>query len=137
MTASICGSSNFWRACQRKAPRRAPGTAGDEGRVVVQAWNGVAFRMCFAGMRQTLQGSFSAVSKPNFARKYAFESSRRYLHNALLCTAPKSHFLPKCCFLPKFCPSGNRGDSARRSLRSPRTPHRAKRAYSRGRIGRR
>ena len=25
---------------------------------------------------QTLQGSFSAVSKPNFARKYAFESSR-------------------------------------------------------------
>ena len=32
----------------------------------------------------TLQGSFSAVSKPNFASKYAFES---YLHNALLCTA--------------------------------------------------
>ena len=43
------------------------------------------------GMRQTLQGSFSAVSKPNFARKYAFESSRRDLHNALLCTALKSH----------------------------------------------
>ena len=36
---------------------------------------------------QTLEGSFSAVSKPNFARKYAFESSRRDLHNALLCTA--------------------------------------------------
>ena len=30
---------------------------------------------------QTLQGSFSAVSKPNFASKYAFESSRRDLHN--------------------------------------------------------
>ena len=44
------------------------------------------------GMRQTLQGSFSAVSKRNFARKYAFESSRRDLHNALLCTALQSHF---------------------------------------------
>ena len=39
------------------------------------------------GIRQTLEGSFSAVSKPNFASKYAFESSRRDLHNALLCTA--------------------------------------------------
>ena len=38
------------------------------------------------------EGSFSAVSKPNFARKYAFESSRRDLHNALLCTALKTHF---------------------------------------------
>ena len=35
---------------------------------------------------QTLQGSFSAVSKPNFASEYALESSRRDLHNALLCT---------------------------------------------------
>ena len=47
------------------------------------------------GMRQTLEGSFSAVSKPNFASKYALESSRRDLHNALLCTAPKSHFFQK------------------------------------------
>ena len=47
------------------------------------------------GIRQTLEGSFSAVSKPNFASKYAFESSRRDLHNALLCTAPKSHFFQK------------------------------------------
>ena len=39
---------------------------------------------------RTLQGSFSAVSKPNFARKYAFESSHRDLHNALLCTALQS-----------------------------------------------
>ena len=35
---------------------------------------------------QTLQGSFSAVSKPNFATKYSSKSSRRDLHNALLCT---------------------------------------------------
>ena len=34
----------------------------------------------------TLKGSFSAVSKPNFASKYALESSRRDLQNALLCT---------------------------------------------------
>ena len=47
------------------------------------------------GIRQTLEGSFSAVSKPNFASKYAFESSRRDLHNALLCTAPKSHFFQR------------------------------------------
>ena len=47
----------------------------------------------YAESGQTLQGSFSAVSKPNFASKYAFESSRRHLHNALLCTALKSYFL--------------------------------------------
>ena len=47
------------------------------------------------GGRQTLEGSFSAVSKPNFASKYAFESSRRDLHNALLCTALQSHFFVK------------------------------------------
>ena len=52
------------------------------------------------GMRQTLEGSFSAVSKPNFARKYALESSRRDLHNALLCTALQSQFFVK--ILPKF-----------------------------------
>ena len=40
-----------------------------------------------AAIGQTLEGSFSAVSKPNFASKYAFESSRRDLHDALLCTA--------------------------------------------------
>ena len=44
-----------------------------------------------ADFQGTLEGSFSAVSKPNFASKYAFESSRRDLHNALLCTALKSH----------------------------------------------
>ena len=33
---------------------------------------------------QSLQGSFSAVSKPKFASKYSLESSRQDLHNALL-----------------------------------------------------
>ena len=53
---------------------------------------------------QTLQSSFSAVSKPNFARKYAFESSRRDLHNALFCRAsnPNSE-LCNLNFLSKFC----------------------------------
>ena len=45
--------------------------------------------------QQTLDGSFSAVSKPNFAGKYAFESPRRDLHNALLCTALQSQILAK------------------------------------------
>ena len=40
----------------------------------------------YAESGQILQGSFSAVSKPNFASKHALESSRRGLHNALLCT---------------------------------------------------
>ena len=40
---------------------------------------------------RTSAGSFSAVSKPSFARKYAFESSRRDLQNALLCTVLESN----------------------------------------------
>ena len=46
----------------------------------------------YAESGQTLQGSLSAVSKPNFARNYALESSRRDLHNALLCTVLSSQF---------------------------------------------
>ena len=53
------------------------------------------WRLRLRGVGQTLQGSFSAVSKPNFASKYAFESSRRDLHNALLCTALQSQFFVK------------------------------------------
>ena len=44
----------------------------------------------YAESGQTWKGSFSAVSKPNFASKYALESSRRDLHNALLCTVLES-----------------------------------------------
>ena len=54
------------------SPNRGPGRAGS-------LYNG--------SVGQTWQGSFSAVSRPNFATKYAFESSRRDLHNALFCTA--------------------------------------------------
>ena len=51
--------------------------------------------IAYPRMRQTLQGSLSAVSKPNCASKSAFESTRRDLHNALLCTAPQSQFFIK------------------------------------------
>ena len=52
---------------------------------------------------QTSEGPFSAVSKRNFAIEYAFESSCRDLHKALLCTALKSHFFKKICQnFPKF-----------------------------------
>ena len=53
----------------------------------------VCRRAAHRSIGQTLQGSFSAVSKPNVESKYAFQSSRRDLHNALLCTALQSHFL--------------------------------------------
>ena len=53
------------------------------------------------GIRQTLEGSFSAVSKPNFASKYAFESSCRDLHNTLFCTSLKSLLFSK--MLLEFC----------------------------------
>ena len=43
----------------------------------------------------TLKGSLSAVSKPNFASKYALKSSRRDLQNALLCTVFESQFFRK------------------------------------------
>ena len=53
----------------------------------------IMIRNLYAESGQTLQRSFSAVSKPNFARKYALESSRRDLHNALLCTVLKAQLL--------------------------------------------
>ena len=38
------------------------------------------------GIFSLKSGSISALSKPNFASKYSFESSRGDLHNALFCT---------------------------------------------------
>ena len=58
-------------------------------------------RLAWAGGRRTRQptpqcsGPFSAASKPNFASKYSFESSRRDLNNTLLCTPLKPHFCQK------------------------------------------
>ena len=55
---------------------------------------------------RALKGSFSAVSKPKFASKYALERSLRDLHNALLCTALHSQCFGKMfqffLLLPNF-----------------------------------
>ena len=58
----------------------------------------------YAESGQTWKGSFSCVSTPNFASKYASESSRRDLHNALICTVLNAQkFLQKIAeFLPNF-----------------------------------
>ena len=48
----------------------------------------VKFFANLAILTQSLQGSFSAVSTPIFASKYSLGSSRRDLHDGLLCTVP-------------------------------------------------
>ena len=88
--------------------RQSPGSAAAKrtGKVVLRSYsntlsNRVAQRLLFSRLLirmtgaenpppQTLGGSLSAVSKPNFARKYSLESSRRDLHHALLCTVLQS-----------------------------------------------
>ena len=50
------------------------------------AWSLLRMKDKLTESGQTFEGSFSDVSKPNFASKYASESSRRDLQNALLCT---------------------------------------------------
>ena len=64
---------------------------------------------------QILEGSFSAVSKPNFAIKYAFDSSRRdLLHNTLLCTSRITIFAKILCVdLPKIVFLAARGGRGR------------------------
>ena len=63
-------------------PRRSK----DQKSTPVNVSTHITQRRDYAESGQTLQGLFSAASKPNFASKYSFESSRRDLHNALLCT---------------------------------------------------
>ena len=55
---------------------------------------GGVYRQIKTGAGSKLQnknGPFSAVSGPNFASKHSLESSRRDLHNALLCTVLESN----------------------------------------------
>ena len=82
--------------------RRTSGTSapGAESRRAGESAQAALLGREDASGRQTLEGSFSAVSKPNLANKYAFESSRRDLHNALLSTALQSQILS---ILSKFC----------------------------------
>ena len=83
-------SFGYWRLCAR-----ASRFAADRQELQAQQVRSAARaahhpQPCLGSIGQTLEGSFSAVSKRNFARKYAVESSRRDLHNALLCTALQS-----------------------------------------------
>ena len=56
-----------------------------------RAEGGLQYETIHMGMKlETLEGSFSAVSTPIFPSKYSLESSRRDLHNALLCTVLQS-----------------------------------------------
>ena len=80
------------------------------------------------GIGQPLDGSFSAVSKSNFASKYALESSRRDLHNALLYTALQSQFfvniLPKLSNFRESIPDvNNTRRTKRRTHRTNRSIH--------------
>ena len=75
--------------CQRKAEKRARNTRAmgcNTTRRAPAARSYVGLGLTQLSNYLTLKGSFSAVSKPNFARKYALENSRRNLQNALLCT---------------------------------------------------
>ena len=99
--AKICGrpGSASGGARRRPPPARPAHDEASEKRAATAAG---AISCCTRwGIGQILQGSFSAVSKPKFARKYAFESSRRDLHNAPFCTALRSQFFVKN--LPIFC----------------------------------
>ena len=50
--------------------------------------------ICTVGRsKETLNGSFLAVSKPTFASEHYFENSRRDLHNTLLCSPLQSQFV--------------------------------------------
>ena len=65
--------------------RRDRAGVRDQAHALVRVTSGICIIIImYAESGQTLQGSFSAVSKPNFASKYSLESSRRDLHNALL-----------------------------------------------------
>ena len=98
--------TGFWsrRTAAAAAAAGGPGSTRGAGRAQARRRPAAALRVYRyarlprtqkAPVRQTLKGSFSAVSKRNFASKYnmyALESSRQDLHNSLLCTALKSHF---------------------------------------------
>ena len=68
--------------------RRRPGRTCRPGGVPMWKLSPITWKL--NQIKQTLRDSFSAVSKPNLASKYSLESSRRDLHNALLCTVFQS-----------------------------------------------
>ena len=67
-------------------PSRAPRARGPRGPPRRRRGQPIMLALTQISNYLTVKGSFLAVSKPNFASKYALESSRRDLQNALLCT---------------------------------------------------
>ena len=76
------------RRCALKKAAQGVSTCHRAGSSATVIWGNWAIRQS----GQTLQGSFSAVSKPNVASEYSCESSRRDLHYALFCTVLQSQF---------------------------------------------
>ena len=69
-----------WSAVRRRREVGGPRSAVLRGRSIVDAGHGTyvkieSLRGNCVKIKQTLRGSFSAVSKPNFASKYSWESS--------------------------------------------------------------
>ena len=90
--ASIQLRSGFQKLALKYIPNSHPRTNPRIPRLAPRggkAWD-TSMNLNCLGWNETLEGSFSAVSKPIFACKYALESSRRDLHNALLCTVLES-----------------------------------------------
>ena len=75
----------------RRGPRRVGGPRFGHARLPREDLGGPLDRA------NSLHGAFSAVSNPNFSSKYAFESSRRDLHNALFCIVLQHHIIKICC----------------------------------------
>ena len=97
--AAASGSRGTWRRrARRTSAARSNGESGRLDQAVQpERYFTAGVKKSTRRSRSDEKGSFSAVSKPNFASKYAFESSRRDLHNALLCTALQSQFFVKFC----------------------------------------
>ena len=102
--ASLVRSGRWWTMSARLASPFPASTQGvpppPPSGMSATLFRGKLFPLFYLGnlcteSGQTLQGSFSAVSKPHFASQYTFQSSRRDLHNTLLCTALKSHLCKK------------------------------------------
>ena len=79
--------------CRSRPPGAAGRPPGPRGPYLKGSISNLS--LIFQQNQQTLQGSFSSVSTPIFASKYSLESSRRDLHNALLCTVLQSNFSQK------------------------------------------
>ena len=70
-----------------RGERKKDGFRGPQQREVGDVLHTIKLGDLYTESGQTLQGSFSALSSPNFATKYSLKTSRRDPYNTLLCTA--------------------------------------------------